>query len=188
MNVFKLFVFFGSLAVLMFSSCDPSKRYAVELKQLDSLSNSLDSAQLKFTAIDTIEIHKHINELNTNLDFIENNNSDTVNRETAFVLSDYSMLRDTFKKINKEYVGLMKEQKESKEQVLNLIHDLKNGKVQEEKIPVYIKDEKTEADRVIQGVEILSESAKTSIEKFEMNHSKVLAFIEKIKTKQIEKK
>jgi hypothetical protein len=188
MNVFKLFVFFGSLAVLMFSSCDPSKRYAVELKQLDSLSNSLDSAQVKFAAIDTIEIHKHINELNINLNFIENNNSDTVNRETAFVLSDYSALHETFKKINKEYIELMKKQKESKEQILNLIHDLKNGKVQEEKIPVYIKDEQTEADRVIQGVEVLSESTKTSVEKFEMNQPKVLAFIEKIKAKQIVKK
>lgn len=188
MNVFKLFVFFGSLAVLMFSACDPSKRYAVELQQLDSLSNSLDSVQLKFVAIDTIAIHKHINELNTNLNFIENNNTDTVNRETAFALSDYSMLRESFKKINKECAGLIKEQKESKEQILNLIHDLKNGKVQEEKIPVYIKEEKIEADRVIQGVQILSESTKMDIEKFELNNPKVLAFIEKIKAKQTVKK
>lgn len=184
MNKISFTFFIGFVATLMFSACTNADKYAAELKELDSLSLLLDSAVIEFEAIDTVKIQKSINELTVNLDFIEKNNRDTVSRETAFLLSDYSLLRTPLQKLYKAYVKNAKELKLSQEQVKNLIHDIKVNKVEESKIATYVLDERSAIHRVSQDVEIMTILYKDHLEKFEMNNPKVLEFIETIKAKQ----
>ena len=188
MKNLKSFLFIGIVLVSLFSACSHSDKYAAEIKQLDSLSLLLDSAELKFRDIDTLKIYNYVKEIETNLDFIEKNNTDTIGRDFAFAISEYSLLTAPLKKINKEYAKMGEEMEESKEHISDLIHDLKINKLEEDKAALYFQDERIAANRVIRDVEIIEKITKLNLEKFEEHNPKVLKFMEEIKTKQPAKK
>ncbi|MGQ0828045.1 MAG: hypothetical protein ACT4ON_06595 [Bacteroidota bacterium] len=181
----KSAIFFSIIiAILVFSACNPSDKYKADIQQLDSLSHLLDSSQMKLLMIDTAKILTIETQLKANLDSVEQNSSDTISREQALLLSEYSSSQNVFEKIKQEYVKLSSEIKRSKTQILNLIHDLTKGNLEEEQAAKYVQEEKNIANDLIKSVDVLEGVTKETLEKFETNNPKVLEFIEVIKLKQ----
>ncbi|MES2593622.1 MAG: hypothetical protein V4608_17185 [Bacteroidota bacterium] len=171
------------LGIVLFSACGHSDKYKVEIKQLDSIKVMVDSAQLKFAAIDTSKIHKYISEINNNLDFINDTNKDTLKTEQAFLLSEYRSSRKPFRVVIAKYATVIDELPKSKKQIENLIHDLKTDKVDEAKVAAYVQDEMIVAGSVVHAIDIMENLDKLYSEKYEANTPKVLELIESLKAK-----
>ncbi len=182
-NFNTIFVTFGLALFITLSACSSSTKYTEDIKMLDSMSVLVGSATAKFKTLDTVQIHQRIEELKSNLSFIEKNNRDTIKRETAFLLSDYGLLRDPLIEINKRANELSEELEESQEQIENLVHDLKNGKVDETKANDFVQDERIAAQKAIENVEIITEITKQKMDVFEKCSPKIDELITKIKSK-----
>lgn len=180
----KSAVFISIIITLVFSACSSADKYKADIEQLNSLSHLLDSSALKLLMIDTVKISTVESQLKANLDSVEQNNTDTISREQALLLSEYSSSRNVFEKIKQEYVKLSSEIKRSKPQILNLVHDLTKGRLEEEQAAKYVKEEKSIAEALIQSVDVLVGVTKETLEKFETNDPKVEELIETIKAKQ----
>jgi hypothetical protein len=182
---FKTFAFIlNVLIILLFSACNHSDKYTKEIKQLDSLSMMLDSAEMKIIKIDTLKINKYTIEIKTNLRDFEVNNKDSISNGNTILLSDYGRCYNPLIELNKAYSEQKHEIEESKEQIENLIHDLKINKVDEKKVTDYFMDERLAANKSIQMVIAMENVYQLYVKKYDEYNPKILDYIKKIKTKK----
>jgi hypothetical protein len=141
-NYFKTASFAISIGFLGFiSSCQNSDKYKIEIRQLDSLSSIIDTANTNFSKIDTSVLRKKIISINFNAEYFEKNNRDSISEETTKLLAEYGKMKFPFVEIIKEYAEVKNEVEECQEQLNHLIHDLKNETVKPENAANYIQIE-----------------------------------------------
>ncbi len=171
-------------AVFFFTACSTSDKYLKEVKQLESVLVIIDSSQINYKSVDTAKIRQYTAALNSNIAFVtEYNKHDTLTREQSQLVSEYSSSLRSFEVIIKQYKEVGQELLESKEQIENLIHDLKIAKIEDAKVPVYVQDELIAEARAVRTAGIIVNSSKLNSEKFEKNNPKVSELIELLKKK-----
>lgn len=175
------FFFVALLGICFFSSCSNSTKYAAEIKQLDSVLASVDSALIKFNSIDTTAMAEQLKEIKQDLKTCEENIKDTLTIEIAALLSEYRSSAKPFKTILERHAAYKNDLSKSKQQLEHLIHDLKIDKVDASKAASYIQDELIAASKAISASDISTNLSKLYSEKFELNKPKVKAFIDSLK-------
>ncbi len=172
--------FFSILLIgLLFSACMNTDKYNEKVKQLDSLSLLIDSAEIKFSSIDTSKIKNYSIEISQNLRLFEKSNTNTITNETTILLAEYGRCLKCFEEINSEYSKLKNELTESKEQLENLIHDLKMDKVEETKAAGFIQEELIASSNSYQLIMAVENFYKVNLTKFEALNPKILVLIKK---------
>ena len=161
-----IFYFLTSLSIL-FCYCESNNLYEKQIKELDSLQIVLKEAISNFNDIDSLKCYKAYEKQYTYSNFINDNLSDTVSKETAKNLKLFYLVGKNL--VN--YLAMNSKWKEeanlSIKQLSDLNHDLKNGHIEDESVFEYISEEKTEVLKVIEMLKSNTELIRSSLETFD---------------------
>jgi len=169
--------------LLFFSACSNSDKYATEIRLLDSVLVKLDSAELKFNSVDISRIKQYALKLDSNLNYFNTQNKDTLTKETAILISEYRSAGKPFKVIISQYKSLETELPESKKQIENLLHDLKKNKADDAKALFYVQNEVIAARRIIHTIDNMENLVTLYSEKFELYGPEVNELVNALKEK-----
>lgn len=142
--LFKLFII--GLVVFTVGSCRTNK-FKRELAQIDSLETVLKKCE-QVLAIDPEKVQKRVEEINADLAYIKENNTDTFTAEIAFMLDEYYAMAKTYKKYLKKYSDFEQEYQELMTQVQNLKAGLLNGNITQQQFVSYYQKEKEDVNRL----------------------------------------
>jgi len=126
------------LLVIASTSCTNSP-YAHELSQADSLSKELDVVKQASAKIDSSGITACNDTITKHITYLQRNFTDTLNRESAIIISDYARLRKSIKQLKDKHRELMYELKNTNEQLTSLSKDIRNEKIQKEDLERFNK-------------------------------------------------
>lgn len=164
-------------------SCKRTK-YAKEIASLDSLQTILSKADSTLNSIDTAKTNAYYLDAKNNLNYIQNNYKDTMERELAIFLSDYRSILESLESFNSERNQLLKELNYSQKQIENLIHDLKNNAVEKTKITEYYNTEIEAANELLPSVNAMVDMAKKQLTDYEQKNKRVLEIVNGLKQKE----
>lgn len=162
-------------------SCQPNE-VKERSKQVDSLQVVMNKSAETLMALNpefTAEANGIIEE---KLDFIQNNYSDTMNRETAILIGDYTRMRRNLNKLNTTYKSQLTQVDYTKKQLENLKTDVKNQKIGQEEFEVYLNTEKEQIEKISETISNLSTWQENTEKRFGQLDSAINVLISNIKT------
>lgn len=196
--------FLPALLVLMlgFGSCKSGVQYPDEVASLELAIDSLTQAQALLAAVDTSEFLSMGREINKNVVFIQTYYQDTMPRETAFMLSDYSSMSKTFKRFRGNRGKLVNKIGFSLAQMQELLTDLKNNVVaspdpkettdaaemeramaDEQRAKLYVGTEVSEAENLIQQINAFIVSLERAKNVYDELNPEVMIVVEEVDSK-----
>lgn len=104
--------------------------YRAEINTIDSLLTKLDSTDKELAALDTSGLESAGRSFRQKFQYIQQLHEeagDTIDRDLAFLLADFRSLRKPYAHLKSEYASAKKEMDFSKNQLVNLRHDLENN-------------------------------------------------------------
>lgn len=176
MRYFVVAVLFSSL----FFGCGSSTTRN-HVQQLDSLVTEIEKAEHLLDSIDVEKMVQYHAAADENLKYITGNFNDTLNRETAMKFSDYKV---SFKSMGRLQHAIEEQEEQlefSKTQVVNLLNDVKNNFVAEDRFPTLFYMEAEAVKGNVAGSEMLLQWYKTATRTFEKLNPEVVDFVEEMK-------
>lgn len=133
--------------------------YKTEINKVDGLLAKVDSSDKELAALDTTGLEKGGRSFKQKFQYIQQmheQKGDTIGRDLAFLLSDIRSLRKPYARLKSEYAAAKTELDFSKDQLLNLRHDLENNLLDTSIVHRVVKTE-TEATQkaVIQARQVV---------------------------------
>lgn len=156
MKAFQILVL--SLLVIGFSGCG-SSRYNEEIKELDQLIAQVEKASTRLVKIDTTGLEQKWTEYKNNVTSITDSyktTNDTMSGDIAMLLSEYKELKKPYSEFKEAYEEAFEELKFTKNQLLNLKHDLQNDILEPPVASKMVKSEEMAARKIIGQVEQLA--------------------------------
>ncbi len=119
------------LIVVLFTAvaCNQT-HYKAEINNVDGLLAKIDSSDKQLAALDTTGLEAANHNFKQKFQYIQQlheEKGDTIGRDLAFLLADIRGLRKPYAHLKSDYVDAKKELDFSKNQLLNLRHDLENN-------------------------------------------------------------
>ena len=157
------------LLIFIFSSCHNKDQYLAEVKCLDSLQIILEKVSVEFRKTDTALVAANRDSIIEHLTFIQDNyrSKDTMPRETAIFLQQYRSIKQPLDIYLKESREINEEMEYSEKQTVNLIHDLRNALLDEEKAKQFFNDERLAMEQLIAKVNSLNALLNENLKKYE---------------------
>ncbi len=149
--------FYSGILFFSISLFSCGTRNAQFVSQVEELEETIQKAQQSIVTIDTSKIGNALRISTGNLKFIQENFKDTMDKETAFLMSDYSASRKSLKRLLENYSDVIRELSYSQSQLANLKLDVENNVMEEQKFNDYYSSES-------KSVEKLDEYAKNIVE------------------------
>lgn len=118
-----------ALVLFIAVACNQT-HYKPEIKNVDDLLAKIDSADKQLAALDTVGLEKAGRNFKQKFQYIQQlheEKGDTIGRDLAFLLSDFRSMRKPYARLKSEYAAAKKELDFSKDQLVNLRHDLENN-------------------------------------------------------------
>lgn len=140
-----------------------SLEFSEELKHVEILEHELDSLENVYSSIDGELARDRAQLINNNLTYVQRHWRDSMDVETAAIMSQYRMMRKPMNIFFAEYQRAGEEIKLSHEQLSNLRSDLKNGLMDKEKAIKSLEDE-TEAMAVLHASILKMYTFQTEVE------------------------
>lgn len=154
MRIFTVIIAFG----LLIQSCSSFKK---EVKEVDSLIKILNGTKELILSVDTAEVFPLKREVKKNLQNLQAY-KDTLDRESAFLMSDYHSYRKTLYFISDNYYRFIAEVELSEKQLNDLKKDMNNGAITKENFVKYFEAEQaiivdlnTKISKAVNGLEII---------------------------------
>ena len=154
----KLFlIFLCSSLILGFTACEEETKYSGEIKELNSLSSSVDRMLVELQRIDTAELANIKADVEQNLLNMKRvYHADTINMEDAELLQDYKAIKQATKKLSESRRALIEELKYSNKQLESLAADLEDNLLEAEKVQKFMEDEKLAVkNQLLKGQQLL---------------------------------
>jgi hypothetical protein len=170
------------LAVSLFASC--SNSYTSEIKTIDSLLISLDSSRNLLYAMDTGLVYKRIQTCTDNINYIFNHN-ESVNREQAFIIDDYSLCRKYYSKFAQKFPRLFDDIETVPRQLENLRKDLSKDLIPKEKASKFLIEEQLAAESMIESINQMAQRFESLDRSFIDSHEKILHLIQTIDSSEV---
>lgn len=123
---------------LTFVACNPNKD---KIEQVDKLRKSLNATEEVFNQLDSVTAANTLNNINEKLNEIQTLHTDTMSRETAFMVGEFANLRKALKVYLMMYSKNKKEFPYSRAQYDNLEQDLKNNVLSKDTFLVFYNEE-----------------------------------------------
>lgn len=122
---------FALALLIAFVSCGP-KVSEQAIGKTENLKTSIDSIAVVLSKIDTAKGFASNQHYFENMDYIQTQMTDTIPKYLAFYIDDYYGIRKAFRLFAKQYVLVSSQVEESQQQLDNLLHDAKEGILDEE--------------------------------------------------------
>jgi hypothetical protein len=167
-------------------SCNNFK-HSKEISKIDSLLTVLDSAKAKLHELDTIYVKNCYDKYLDNLKQIREKFKGKKDELTFRTMEQYGLINKPLRNFLRNFDNFNKEINYSKAQLKNLKCDIKNNKIDKEKIAEYIDTESKAVNTLNKKINISVNSSKKYIKKFEKLNPKIYKIIKDLKT-QITKK
>lgn len=176
-NWFFLF-FTGFLAI----SCGtPNTKFIAEVEKLEE---TLKRVEQELQVVDTSKIGAYLRISNENLKFIQENFKDTMNKETAILISDYSASRKSLRMFNENYSDIMKELAYSKTQLYSMKTDIENNLMAEDKFTDYYSSESKSVEKLAELIQNLVQWYGSAIKMYEAKSPGVEEIVSQMKENQ----
>lgn len=175
----RYFVVAVLLSALFYGCGSSSTRSHVQ--QLDSLIAEIEHAERLLDSIDVEKMKAYHASADENLKYVTGNLTDTLSREMAMKFSDYKV---SFKSMGRLQHSVEEQEEQiefSKSQVVNLMNDVKNNFVAEDRFPTLFYMEAEAVKGNLAGSEMLLQWYKTATNTFEKLHPEVGQFVEEMK-------
>jgi len=133
---------------------------------VDSLIAKLETVNLMYQKIDTTGIADLSQKFSENLAFVQHayiNREDTMSQDVALLMSDYRILKKPAKSFSGNYQRASEELQFSKNQLLDLKHDLQNNLLDSNLVQDILQDERSAVSKLensIQDLKLSSEFTK----------------------------
>lgn len=172
--------------LLIISTIYGCKNHEVEKKitELDSTFHQLDSTGKIYLSIDGNKFDSVYLHITNNVSYLQKNYKDTMTTEMLSSVSEYNSIRNVIEVYKNNETTTLNGLKNSKEQISNLLHDLKNSLIKEEQTIKLIEKETTAAIKIIQSIAITDSILKESIKKFDELNPKIQDLITITEEKQ----
>lgn len=151
------------------------------VKQLDSLLTEIESAEKLIDSIDVSKMEAYHAAANENLNYIKANLSDTIVKDDAMKFSDYKVSFKSMGRLKNAVEEQVEQLEFSKAQVLNLMNDVKNNFVDEERFPTLFYMEAEAVKGNVVGSAMLAQWYKTAVSTFEKLNPEVSTYVEEMK-------
>jgi thymidylate synthase len=177
MKILKFLLFIPLCCLAVFcTSCKNSHGYEKYVKELDSLKVVVEQAIGNFKTVDSVAVYNASIKQQTYTQFINANLKDTVSKEEALNLRDFSNTGTGLQLYLSKRQQWLAEANNTVNQLHNLSHDLKNGSVETDEAVEYIHNEKQNSEKIIEELKINTESVRAIMD----THAKTLPVAENI--------
>ena len=165
MNIRSNRFFFLFIFGLILVSCTTTN--SKFLGEVEKLEESVASSEKAFLAVDTATIGKYLRTSNVNLQYFQDNNIDTLDKQTAILISDYAASRKSLRRLLEQYNDIAQEINYTKKQLLALKTDVTNNALGEEKFSVYYSSEVKAVDRLNELIDNMVQWDSSAIKMYE---------------------
>jgi len=179
----KLHFILLAITAVVLAACSPGYNKE-QMAKADSLLGHLDNVTTKLESMDTVIVDKYYRTANEALKFIQDNYTDTMEKEAGFLLSDYQVTRKSLRRLRETYIEEVDMLEYSRKQLSDLKTDIKNNLLTEEHFNEYFNAESEAVSRLIESIENMSSWHQSTIKKFEERNPKVQKIVEELKQKQ----
>jgi hypothetical protein len=180
----SLLSFFSALSALFFWGCTPPE-VKQNVAQIDSLMTELTKAEAIMTELDISFTDEALAKVEEKLGFIEANLTDTLDRDMALFLSDFSRMRKNLNKLKATHKAQKEQISYSLKQLENLKYDVKNQLTSSEEFNEYYHSEKESVNRVLETSMNYNAWHNSSEKRFAVLDSATDVLVTQIKSKMI---
>lgn len=167
--------------VFLFSCSSQNTRFLAEVEKLEAeISKCSDSLQLADTSLTGNLLRKS----SENLKFIQDNFHDTMPKEIAIILSDYSASRKSLRMFQQSYSDAVQELNFSRNQLAALKTDIQNSLMDENQFADFYSSESKSVEKLNELVKNLVVWHQSAIRMNETKSPPVEKFISELKEKQ----
>lgn len=158
--------------IISLSSCTggANKEHLAEVAKLAVM---LDSMESKMHTMDTAKAGNITRIVYGNIKFIHEHKKDTMDKETAMFIADYSAIRKSYDRFISSYRDHYNELVRSKAQINFLQSDLKNNLVREEEFRQYLSSESMAVNKLHESIGNLQQWYETTMRTFEERNPKI---------------
>lgn len=167
-------------SLLIFSSC--RKKNAEEVKQADSLSLMIDSAEKNFFSVDSVRI-KNILDSNEHKEMlIKKYSPDSLDKQTTILLANYLRLLKTLEEFPSEKKNVLMQISLSRKQLADMKHDLQSNSMSKEDFAKYFPDEQRAVDQLCSYMSMTAYKTNLMISQYDYMKGKVDSFVSTLDT------
>jgi len=159
-------------------SCGVSEKQQHFIDKIDSIETVFDSVSNQYILLDTVKLFNSYDLINTNL--LRLSNIDTVLSDTAKI---YAFMQKSFKKLISEHRAISEEISFSKNQILTLKNDIRNGIMTDKRIEKYYFEEKEAIDNLMHKIKFNVQSIEYQSQSFDHLNEKMEKMIDKYENK-----
>src|SRR5690554_132910 len=182
----KIATAIGILSLLFsISSCNTTN-YPNELNTIDSLMMRIDTAQKIYAEIDTAAVRHDGETFKRKFSYLSafyQQSTDTLARETAFLLGDYQSLRKPFSRFIDQYGACGKELAFSEQQLIDLRFDLEHNLLDTNFVSRMVNSETKTVDKIVSEIKTLSLTQSKMVQKNKELEPAIDSLINTIKLK-----
>lgn len=178
----KYVVFMSVSLMLALSSCN-NQVEKERLSKIDSLGTHLNHVREVVTAVDSALIVRRLDEMNHTGEWLLDNLTDTLDRQTGLVVGDYLRCQKFYRKSMDRYKLVRNELEYSEKQLQNLRTDVKNSFYSEEEFKGYFETEATSVERLVNATDELEgtyEAVNQQYQKFKPSVTEILDSIKSV--------
>ena len=148
------YLFLPLLIASLFWACQPQVEPA-KIEKIESLQQALDSSAKQFSIIDSAKALSSVKEFQSKISYIKGDYRDTIQEETALYIDKYYSLRKAMKLMGNSYAETARDIRSTKSRLKNLLHDLKNGLVEDQQYEQYLELEENNVAIIKESVDAL---------------------------------
>jgi len=178
MNMRILYFFIACALLLSMHSCTPPDRTEY-VKQIDSISNALESVALSYEQLNLDELQAKVDTVNKHLDFIQANYRGEMKKSIAFELVSYRSIRKLIPEFGKRRENIANGLTVSREQLASLkkalnenaTHDAVGNEINDEYLKKQIQQEKTINSTLVKEIEFVVQKSDSINNRFARHYS-----------------
>lgn len=155
-------------------SCSITEKQQHFIEKIDSLETVFDSVSNQYLLLDTVKLFNSYNLINTNL--LRLSNIDTILSDTVKI---YAFMQKSFKRFVAEHHSISEEIPYSKNQLLTLKNDIRNGNMSDKSMKKYYFEEKEAIDNLMHKIRFNVQSIEYQLQSFDHLNEKVEKMIDK---------
>lgn len=158
-----------------------TKHYDKEVAEVDSLLTVMQNANTKLMSVDSAKVERYFANSEHLLDYLDANYKDTMELETAVLVSEYAYIKKVlgkYGKQKKEYLELMTF---NNKQLAALKADLEHGVSPEDSVPIYLETEAKAVDGLNKSIHAIVENVEIQFVKYDSLHPQVQEMVNALK-------
>jgi hypothetical protein len=178
MNMRILYFVVASALLLSLHSCTPPDR-AEYVKQIDSISNALESVALSYEQLNLDELQAKVDTVNKHLDLIQANYIGDMKKSIAFELMSYRSIRKLIPEFGKRRENISNGLTVSREQLASLnkalsenaTHDAVGNEINDDYLKKQIQQEKTINATLVKEIEFVVQKSDSINNRFARHYT-----------------